>query len=125
MADDGVKLTGRKIEFATFLQSTCDGGRIANPSGIVNEALLVLRELTEIIGSRHPALIATLGLIIDVEGAVVVGKHHGLQALAGSHNRIILWPPGNEVLAVGSSKHRTSVVDLEHQSPRAIHGTRH
>ena len=110
------------LEAVAFMQPSADGSRVPRPGFVVYLAGLIGREMAEVRRGRSPAL--TLGrLKVDVKRSVGIGKQYWVQAFRGTHDRIVLRPPVNEVVAVGGSKLRRVVVHLKYQAPRAIVGT--
>ena len=103
-----------------------DVGAGARPGHVVDGAQRrVFSEVAEVGRSLHVVLAALTVLIVDVERAVVHGKHDGLQASPLRHARIVLRSPRDEVFAVGGGEARSRVVHAEHQSPRAVVGVHH
>ena len=122
---DRGQFRGGYLKLTAFVQRASDGGRVARPGHILYLARLILTEAAEVARGRHPALVAALGLIIDVKRSVVIGEYDGSDALAGAHDRIVLRTPVDEVAAIGGCQQRTPVVHLEHQPPRAVLGPCH
>ena len=125
MAGDGLQFGWGDVEKTTILLFAVDGNGVACPGALTNLAGFIFTELPEVGRGRYPALIATLGLIVDVESAVIVGEDNWTQALAGGHDGIILRTPADQILAIGNGEQRTFVIHLEDKSPGAIGSTSH
>ena len=81
VTSDGAEFLRCDVEGVALVQLACYGGGVARPGSLIDQALLVFAELTEVARCRYPALVAGLRLIIDVEGAIVIGKDYRLEAL--------------------------------------------
>ena len=117
MTSDSLQFLGGYLKETAFVQLLVNGGSIAQPGIVRNLTRMVCAEMPEVGCSRCPALVTTFRLVIDVEGAVRISEDDRLQALARGHDGIVLRAPGDEVLRIGSSEHRTAVIDLEYESP--------
>ena len=125
MAGDGLQFGWGDVEKTTILLFAIDGNGVACPGVLTNLAGFIFTELPEVGRGRYPALITTLGLIVDVESAVIVGEDNWTQALAGGHDGIILRTPADQILAIGNGEQRALVIHLEDKSPGAIGSTSH
>ena len=124
---DGGKLGGGEGEELAFTLLAVDGngafgGKTVGRSGGGSAwGGYVDGEMTEIVAGAYKAR-ALLRLIEHLE-ALGYGTDNGLKALTGGYAGIVLRTPVHQVAAVGGSEEGRTVVDLKHQSPRAVGST--
>ncbi|CCY03035.1 unknown [Prevotella sp. CAG:924] len=126
MGEEIVELQLGHLEEIAVAETSVDGGGVAHPDDVVDGAGDgVFLEMAEVLGGGHIMAPAVLRLEIDVERVVVHLEHDGLEDSFLHHARIVLWPPGDEILTVGGGEAGGIVVDLEEQPPGAVGGMEH
>ena len=112
------------VEYLAGKPLAAHGGRVVAPGHLADGAGGVGCEGAEVFrGGEIAFLVAALEE--DVVAAVFALKHDGAQAGLRGHAGIVLWAPGDEVLAVGGGETGRHAVHLPHGAPGAVGGVHH
>ena len=114
VASQGQHLLGRHLKLITLVKLSTHGSRVAQPGIFVYLAFLVLAKSAEIVRGRQIAFLSACGLVIDVKLPVRALKDNRILTGTCRHLRIVLRTPCDKVAAVGGTKGRRAVVQLEH-----------